>query len=697
MQKTATLLCAALSVIAGLGCTATVGSSGGAAAGGPSPDGGTPPAGVSVLVSPAAAYPVLNAPVAFSAVVSGVTGSQPTTVTWSVQESGGGVVDGTGKYTAPGTAGAYHVVATSVADPTRSGTALVTVGTNPVISADRLTLWNPGLNAVGGIPNQTTVYKTLSPSGGDDTQAIQAALDACPANQVVVLNAGTFNISGQGLQMTKSNVVLRGAGPTATFLNKKPGTSYPVISIGIQFYDYTTPIALSADSAKGTSSITLASNPGYKVGEIVVIDQLSDETRSNTVPPLRTVDWGVNAPLGDVSRTWFCEENRPVGQVLEIASISGNTLTFTTPLHATFEVALTAHLVRLSDSSGGKQTDAVKYSGIEDLAVTYGEGGDGGGNIHLFATAYCWVKNIESSNSNGHSVNLDGAFRSEVRDSYLHTTVDPNPGGAGYGIGVNQYASDNLYENNVVWNFNKVTVGRASGGGNVFGYNYLTDGYGAGYTTYVEDGLSASHYTGAHMELFEGNEAFNFDNEVYWGNSTYGMVFRNHFTGLRRSASPLVLVDTDNRRAVGLQTSAWWFSFVGNVLGFPGMALMPGQDKFIANADPNNLNADDGAVYMWQIGYEEGTFPDKADPLVVARTYQDGNYDYVSNAVSWDPSDPNHTVPPSLYLTSKPAFFGANPWPWVEATGSSDSARLGILPARVRFDADHTSTYPTYP
>ena len=685
MRKPATALCAALLALSGLSCTGAVGGGSGSAGG---------PSGNGVTVSPAAAYPVLNASVSFTAVVTGLSAGQATTVTWSVQESGGGTVDATGKYTAPATPGVYHVVATSVANPSYSGAALVTVGSNPVISADRLTVWNPGLNAVGGIPSQTTIYKTLSPSGGDDTQAIQSALDSCPANQVVLLTAGNFNISGQGLQMTKSHVVLRGAGPTATFLNKKPGTNYPVISIGIQFYDYTPSVSLTADSAKGTYSVTLASNPGYKVGEIVVIDQVSDENRSYTVPPLATVYWGVNAPPGDVSRSWFCEDNRPVGQVVEIASISGNTLTFSTPLHATFEVALEAHVVRLSNTSGGSQVDATTYDGIEDLAVTYGEGGDGGGNIHLFATAYCWVKNVESSLSSGHSVNLDGTFRCEVRDSYLHTTVDPNPGGAGYGIGVNQYASDNLYENNVVWNFNKVTVGRASGGGNVFGYNYLTDGYGAGYTTYVEDGLSASHYTGAHMELFEGNEAFNFDNEVYWGNATYGMVFRNHFTGLRRSASPLVLVDVDNRRAVGLQTAAWWFSFVGNVLGFQGMALMSGQDKFVADADPNNLNADDGAVYMWQIGYEEGTFPNVADPTVVARTYRDGNYDYVSNVVTWDSSDPNHTVPPSLYLTSKPAFFGSSTWPWIEPTGATDADRIGTLPARVRFDADHTSTYP---
>ncbi len=55
-----------------------------------------------------------------------------TSCTWSVAEgASGGTVSATGptsaSYTAPGTLGTYHLVATSVADPTRSATATVTV------------------------------------------------------------------------------------------------------------------------------------------------------------------------------------------------------------------------------------------------------------------------------------------------------------------------------------------------------------------------------------------------------------------------------------------------------------------------------------------------------------------------------------------------------------------------------------------
>jgi len=52
-----------------------------------------------------------------------VSGLSSTAVKWSVQETSGGSIDASGNYTAPTTAGVYHVVATSVADPTKSATA----------------------------------------------------------------------------------------------------------------------------------------------------------------------------------------------------------------------------------------------------------------------------------------------------------------------------------------------------------------------------------------------------------------------------------------------------------------------------------------------------------------------------------------------------------------------------------------------
>jgi hypothetical protein len=269
------------------------------ACGGSSAPAGSPAgADVAVTVTPSSATTGKAGSVPFAAAVTGTTNLS---VTWSVTPSGGGTIDGTGRYTAPGTVGTYSVVATSVADPTKSGAAVVTVSDSVVdtsiIPADRRTTWNPGLNAVGGIPSRTVIYKTLNPSGGDDTGAIQADLDACPANQVVMLGPGTFRITGEGLVIGRSNVTLRGSGPTATKLVKPSNTSFPVIIIGTRWVGTKQPVNLTADAIKGTSTASVASNPGYKVGELLIVNQLTDTTLSW---------WGPNcAGASNGCRGWF--------------------------------------------------------------------------------------------------------------------------------------------------------------------------------------------------------------------------------------------------------------------------------------------------------------------------------------------------------------------------------------------------------
>jgi lysophospholipase L1-like esterase len=81
--------------------------------------------GVVVDVEPSSAQVGASTVQQFTATV---TGSANTAVTWSVLEGApGGAVDSTGHYTAPGSTGTFHVVATSAADPTKSTAAVVSV------------------------------------------------------------------------------------------------------------------------------------------------------------------------------------------------------------------------------------------------------------------------------------------------------------------------------------------------------------------------------------------------------------------------------------------------------------------------------------------------------------------------------------------------------------------------------------------
>ncbi|TSK08627.1 MAG: hypothetical protein FPO08_04810 [Geobacter sp.] len=73
----------------------------------------------SITVTPSMAMIQINQTVQFSANIA---------VTWSVVTANGGTITGTGLYTAPATQGLYLIKATSIADPTKSTTVNVQVG-----------------------------------------------------------------------------------------------------------------------------------------------------------------------------------------------------------------------------------------------------------------------------------------------------------------------------------------------------------------------------------------------------------------------------------------------------------------------------------------------------------------------------------------------------------------------------------------
>ncbi len=631
--------------------------------------GGSPQAHVAaVTIAPTAATVPPSGTRSFTATVTQVDDPR---ITWSVLEGdAGGTVSEAGEYTAPATRGMYHVVAKSAADDSAAAAALINVSSYDILPAERLTQWNPGLDSAGGIPNRTQIYVTLKASDyGNGTKdaaaAIQAKLDSCPENEVVLLSAGTFFVDST--ITVPSNVVLRGAGPGdgkgsgGTLITRSltaPAVPTSTFKRALQIGDGGgTPVTtrLTADGWKESRTIAVASASGFQVGDLVSIDELDD-------PEL--VDCGDNA-----CPYYFSRKGRANSQVNEIAAISGNTFTLSAPLHIAFRVARSAEVT----GRGAGTTNA----GIESLRVQYGTDD----NLTLNGAKYSWIKNVESLRSQGDSVGIDGSFRCVVRESFFHDTDNPTPGGGGYGISFSWGSADNLVENNISVRFNKVMVMRSSGGGNVVAYNYLDDGYISYNLGWVEVGLNSSHETLPHYELFEGNQAFNIDNDSTWGNSIYVTFFRNQATGLRRNSTGTAsnsgkLQDTSNRRMVGLMHGHWWQSFVGNVLGYKEMTPDPGYTSFV-------YETGEGCP-VWELGYNPTNWKAVPDPKVLSTIIRDGNYDYFTNQAHWQ--NPATGIPDSLYLTGKPSFFGSSAWPWVD--GSNATTPLpGSLPARVRYDA----------
>src|SRR5262249_35823903 len=89
---------------------------------------------VAIARAPSRASMPRQGKLSFRANVTGIQSAQSNNVTWSVKEgASGGSVDSSGNYTAPASGGTEHVVATSVADPTKSATATVTVTATPAL------------------------------------------------------------------------------------------------------------------------------------------------------------------------------------------------------------------------------------------------------------------------------------------------------------------------------------------------------------------------------------------------------------------------------------------------------------------------------------------------------------------------------------------------------------------------------------
>jgi len=202
---------------------------------------------VAVAVIPGAVNVLVGGSTTFAAAV---TGTANVSVTWSVQEgSSCGSVSSTGAYTAPGTASTCHVVATSAADTTKSGSATVTVTTAPVVTVSvspATASTTPG----GTLTFSATVSGTTAGQSTAVTWSVPAGAGTIVATTGVYIApaaAGTYVITGTSVAApTKFG--------TATVTVTAPP---PAVAISIS------PITATLDACKGqvfTATVTNTSN-----------------------------------------------------------------------------------------------------------------------------------------------------------------------------------------------------------------------------------------------------------------------------------------------------------------------------------------------------------------------------------------------------------------------------------------------------
>jgi hypothetical protein len=160
-----------------------------------------------------------------------VIGSTEREFAWSVVEEGGGVITSNGLYIAPAEGGSYQVRAASLADPAKSGTALVTV--SPPKNVVSLVATAPGvftvmgsnLQNVGGAEieisyDTATLAKPVITQGALVTQTTFIATPNFGANKVKFAFMTLQPISGSGPLATITFDLL-GTSPGSAVISKK--------------------------------------------------------------------------------------------------------------------------------------------------------------------------------------------------------------------------------------------------------------------------------------------------------------------------------------------------------------------------------------------------------------------------------------------------------------------------------------------
>ncbi len=556
--------------------------------------------------------------------------------------------------------------------------------------------WQGIAGVPGGIPNRTTIfvnvlttanssYKCVADGKTDNLAAIQNAINACPSNQVVYLPTGNYYVSGPIRISSQSYWTLRGDGPGKTIIS---GGGNGLISLGNAEWESGWPAAtaITAGGTQGSTNITVASTANLVVGQMMWMEQLNDG--------VNVFDTGASGAENVDDR--MHNGTHDLNTRAMITKISGNVVSFQPPLIFTMNNSL-------SPQTAGWGIPSVKWVGLEDLTVNGSAGSGNPGIVEVGAYA-CWLKDVELTDWNTFGVWFQWSASCEIREMYVH---DPSAYNWGTGYPFQFDAVNNtLVEDNIFWHNQNGLIIQGGSGGNVFGYNCVFQTYSVypSGPSFELGSLYGNHTPYPLLNLYEGNYASEFKLDFYYGPSLASTVLRNYLTG----TDPDI---TQNRFCVSLDSHQWSNNIVGNILGSVGTsaalhAALPNTTITWANTSPLTWVYDCGTTVgfpysenvIFRLGYPDSgdngyggiesdgkdTNPTYLDATVRNNTLIHGNWDYATKSITWSPSISDTNIPNSYYLSSKPSWWGNNPWPPYDPNNPS-AASITNIPAGYRF------------
>lgn len=575
-----------------------------------------------------------------------------------------------------------------------------TLSSAEIIPADRRVDWTPGVTVgvPGGIPENRTrlVDVTLPPYRADKTGAtdasgaIQSAINAATAGDVVFLPAGTYLCARPISTGYKSGITLRGAGAN-TVLNStvRSGTFLQVG--GGSDYNWAWPASgntVTAGLTKGSTQLSIADTSAFSPGQLIKVVTDNDPT----LPVVSVYGYqGLRC------------------QMTRVTAKTATTLTIFPALYGDYSSTRT--VVRAARS----QANSV---GIESMVIDMSRS-SATFSVWLQQAYGCWVKDVHVRYSANYHLFLNDSLNCEVRRSNLQELNHSGSNGAGL---LCNTISGCLIEDNIITKaFPLIEVNHGSSG-NVFAYNFGEDS-GPGVA------IDSNHGPHNNYNLYEGNIAPNLQSDGYYGSASHDTVFRNWFHGT-----------LDNRMAwaVSLNRFTRNYTLVGNILLKEGL---PWAGDGVSLGNPNMGNGDSrGSAPPWTDGLVQGAgllsqsgqavtttvgmfnrnhvgsfiyFP-SVNALASITAYQDsqhvtlntsqsltnvpyivspgpagyqgldsgvaatlirrGNFYYYRAGIPAAEALGNETLPNSLFRTEKPAWFGNLAWPPFDPTRPAPTA-----------------------
>lgn len=302
------------------------------------------------------------------------------------------------------------------------------------------------------LPN-VPVVTTLSPTSGDQTARIQAALDAIGGRApdanghrgTLQLQPGRYDIYGT-LRVRQSGVVLRGSGrgtnaavDTILFARGNNPHQRTVVIVGT---NDSSPWDAGASTnitdsfvAAGALSVNVQNAGMFSVGQEVIITHPSTQAWINAIGG------------GGVTTGSWAAGTKDIPYIRKITAINGSTITFDAPLYNHLNRSLSQS--RVAAVSG---RNLIREAGVENLRVDIETAGGQDENhawsaISVTGAEDSWVKNVSTRYFGYAGVKTAGAIRVTIDTASATNPIGIRTGSRFYNFDVDDYSQLVLFTN----------------------------------------------------------------------------------------------------------------------------------------------------------------------------------------------------------------------------------------------------------